>query len=132
MGNAAFHSSELYSELSLCIQPLSAALLLPTTTNLQSPYAVPDAEQWAADEKTRANAAGAVGNLIRLGCSLVSSPPNILAFSTSVSLRNSGQLSGLMAEFKVPQQLMSIVVSKFGNEIVTQVCIDGHSSMTRC
>ena len=66
VGNAAFHSSELYSELSLCIPPLSAALLLPAAAHPQPPHAGSDAEQWAADEKTRANAAGAVGNLIRL------------------------------------------------------------------
>ena len=48
VGNAAFHSNELYSLLSGCLQPLCIALRDP-------------------DEKTRANAAGAIGNLIRNG-----------------------------------------------------------------
>lgn len=96
--------------------------MLPTA---QSPYAGPDAEQWAADEKTRANAAGAVGNLIRLG--FVSRSVALYRMDSlfnsyfNDTLRNSGQLSVLMAELKVPQQLMSIVINKSGNEIVTQV-----------
>lgn len=48
MGNAAFHSNELYAQLAVSIQPLCVALR-------------------DADEKTRANAAGAIGNLIRNG-----------------------------------------------------------------
>ena len=65
MGNAAFHSSELYGLLSECIQPLSAALL-PSSSMSSKAGEQADSEQAAAEEKTRANAAGAVGNLIRL------------------------------------------------------------------
>jgi hypothetical protein len=48
LGNAAFHTSALYPFLGACIAPLVAAL----NNN---------------DEKTRANAAGALGNLVRNG-----------------------------------------------------------------
>ena len=51
VGNAAFHSSELYPLLADCIEPLCSALQ-------------------DTDEKTRANAAGAIGNLIRNGSEL--------------------------------------------------------------
>jgi fused-like protein len=46
VGNAAFHSAELYGPLRMSIYPLLSAL---------------DDD----DEKTRANAAGALGNLVR-------------------------------------------------------------------
>jgi fused-like protein len=52
VGNAAFHSEELYAPLS-CSIPL---LVL--------------AAEGEADEKTRANAAGAIGNLVRNGGTL--------------------------------------------------------------
>jgi fused-like protein len=48
VGNAAFHSSELYAHLSPSIVPLGIAMD-------------------DSDEKTRANAAGAIGNLVRNG-----------------------------------------------------------------
>ena len=51
VGNAAFHSGELYPQLKASIAPLCVALQ-------------------DADEKTRANAAGAIGNLIRNGATL--------------------------------------------------------------
>lgn len=51
VGNAAFHSAELYSPLAASIPPLLSAL---------------DDD----DEKTRANAAGALGNLVRNGSEL--------------------------------------------------------------
>lgn len=51
VGNAAFHSDELYPALAGSIAPLCAALRDP-------------------DDKTRANAAGAIGNLIRNGAQL--------------------------------------------------------------
>jgi fused-like protein len=51
VGNAAFHSGELYPQLEASIAPLCVALQDP-------------------DEKTRANAAGAIGNLIRNGATL--------------------------------------------------------------
>lgn len=48
VGNAAFHSNELYAQLAVSIAPLCVALR-------------------DADEKTRANATGAIGNLVRNG-----------------------------------------------------------------
>jgi hypothetical protein len=51
VGNAAFHSDELYPALAGSIAPLCSALRDP-------------------DDKTRANAAGAIGNLIRNGAQL--------------------------------------------------------------
>ncbi len=69
MGNAAFHSNELYASLAASIQPLASSL-------------------GDADSKTRANVAGAIGNLIR----------------------NGGQLSRLMAEQQIPEKLMRMVV----------------------
>jgi fused-like protein len=51
VGNAAFHSSELYPLLADCVEPLCSALRDP-------------------DDKTRANVAGAIGNLIRNGAQL--------------------------------------------------------------
>jgi hypothetical protein len=56
--------------LSVCIEPLSAALIDP-------------------DEKTRANAAGAIGNLIR----------------------NGSELCDGMVKAKVPEMLMNMVIS---------------------
>ncbi|KAL9654808.1 hypothetical protein ABK040_008601 [Willaertia magna] len=47
IGNASFHNSNLYKSLAPCIPPLIALL------------------SDSADEKTRANAAGALGNLVR-------------------------------------------------------------------
>ena len=70
VGNAAFHSDELYTRLGNSVEPLSHALL-------------------DEDEKTRANAAGAVGNLVR----------------------NGGLLSQLMADADVVQRLMRIVLT---------------------
>jgi fused-like protein len=51
VGNAAFHSGELYPRLAAAVPPLLSALD-------------------DADEKTRANAAGALGNLVRNGPAL--------------------------------------------------------------
>jgi fused-like protein len=99
VGNAAFHSSELYAELSVCMRPLSTALALPPPSSLPPPSAQTEAEWSSADEKTRANAAGAVGNLIR----------------------NSGLLSPLMAQLNIPQLLMRIIVDTHGSELTTQV-----------
>jgi len=70
VGNAAFHSKELYDYLAASIRPLSVALK-------------------DSDEKTRANAAGAIGNLIR----------------------NGGGLSGLMAEQGIVAMLVEIVLN---------------------
>lgn len=70
VGNAAFHSAELYPALAPTIEPLSAALD-------------------DRDPKTRANVAGAIGNLIR----------------------NGGQLSKLMASRRVPERLMHMAAS---------------------
>lgn len=53
VGNAAFHSSDLYPHLAGAIPPLLSALD-------------------DSDEKTRANAAGALGNLVRNGSDLAS------------------------------------------------------------
>lgn len=53
VGNAAFHSSKLYQQLSPCIPHLLTAIE-------------------DGDEKTRANAAGAVGNLLKNDESLAS------------------------------------------------------------
>lgn len=80
VGNAAFHSRELYSLLSVCIDPLSVALK-------------------DSDEKTRANAAGAIGNLIR----------------------NGSELCDAMVKAKVPQMLMSMIISD--SDITPQVVI---------
>ncbi len=68
MGNAAFHSNYLYPELSAAIIPLANCL----DDN---------------DEKTRANAAGAIGNLIR----------------------NSGELAHRMEMADVPGRLLKLV-----------------------
>jgi hypothetical protein len=51
VGNAAFHSSDLYPLLADCVEPLCSALR-------------------DTDDKTRANVAGAIGNLIRNGAQL--------------------------------------------------------------
>ena len=69
MGNAAFHSNSLYEELSVCMQPLAVALN-------------------DSDDKTRANTAGAIGNLIR----------------------NGGELSGLMASLLIPSKLARVIL----------------------
>ena len=52
VGNAAFHSAELYGALAGSIAPLARA------------------SETEADEKTRANAVGAIGNLVRNGGAL--------------------------------------------------------------
>lgn len=70
MGNAAFHSNELYAQLAVSIQPLCIALR-------------------DSDEKTRANAAGAIGNLIR----------------------NGPELSQLMVEHRVVEMLIYILAN---------------------
>lgn len=77
VGNAAFHSKELYGALAPCLRPLTAALSDP-------------------DEKTRANSAGAIGNLVR----------------------NSGELSGLIAQLPVVERLLGILVAD--GDITTQ------------
>lgn len=70
VGNAAFHSKELYPLLTNCIDPLLVALRDST------------------DDKTRANAAGAIGNLIR----------------------NGGELSRPMARCGVVEALIAVLV----------------------
>lgn len=77
VGNAAFHSAALYGHLDLCLPALINALL-------------------DKDEKTRANAAGAIGNLVR----------------------NSGQLSSRMASLGIVNKLMNIFISD--QDITTQ------------
>ena len=69
VGNAAFHSSQLYTPLTACIPPLKLALD-------------------EADEKTRANAAGAIGNLVR----------------------HSAELAPHLAQMEVPQALMRMAL----------------------
>ena len=54
VGNSAFHSRALYPLLAASVEPLTAALS-------------------SEDEKTRANAAGALGNLVRNGNELCKS-----------------------------------------------------------
>ena len=85
MGNAAFHSAELYAQLTSTLEPLSNTLT-------------------DRDAKTRANVAGAIGNLIR----------------------NGGKLSAAMAEKKIPEKLMHIVVHD--KDPQPQVC---HTTMLR-
>jgi fused len=70
VGNAAFHSAELYPLLSRSIEPLTVSLR-------------------DDDDKTRANAAGAIGNLIR----------------------NGGELSQLMADLRVVEMLIFMLVN---------------------
>ena len=70
VGNAAFHSPELYQQLARSIEPLAVALR-------------------DEDEKTRANAAGAIGNLIR----------------------NGGELSQQMANLRVVEMLLYILMN---------------------
>lgn len=70
VGNAAFHSGELYPQLRASIAPLTRALQ-------------------DDDEKTRANAAGAIGNLIR----------------------NGPELSSAMAEHRVVERLLFILMN---------------------
>jgi fused-like protein len=77
VGNAAFHSRELYPVLSPCLQGLSMAL-----SN--------------QDEKTRANAAGAIGNLVR----------------------NSGELCKDIAEIGIVELLLRMVTQD--SDITTQ------------
>ena len=69
VGNAAFHSNELYGSLVESVEVLRDAMN-------------------DHDEKTRANAAGALGNLIR----------------------NGGKLAPVMAEQMVPETLMQVVL----------------------
>lgn len=70
IGNAAFHSDELYSALAASIPSLRKALS-------------------DEDEKTRANAAGALGNLCR----------------------NNGSLSGILSRERVVEALMVMVMN---------------------
>jgi fused-like protein len=69
IGNAAFHSRELYPALAGSVQPLATSLR-------------------DVDEKTRANAAGAIGNLIR----------------------NGGELSGMMADLHIVDMLLQMLL----------------------
>jgi fused-like protein len=78
VGNAAFHSRELYRSLASCLPALNNCLL-------------------NTDEKTRANAAGAIGNLVR----------------------NSGELCGQIGELSTISALMKIVLQD--KDITTQV-----------
>lgn len=78
MGNAAFHSRELYPALQSCLRSL--------VTTLSD-----------GDEKTRANAAGAIGNLVR----------------------NSGELSETIASLGIISVMMKMVVQD--PDITTQV-----------
>jgi hypothetical protein len=78
VGNAAFHSRELYRSLASCLPALNHCLL-------------------DSDEKTRANAAGAIGNLVR----------------------NSGELCGQIGELSTISALMKIVLQD--KDITTQV-----------
>jgi fused len=80
VGNAAFHSSHLYSCLHPCLLPLSLALTDP-------------------DEKTRANAAGAVGNLVR----------------------NGGELAAAMAQLALPDKLLKMCL--LDKEVSPQVSV---------
>lgn len=77
VGNAAFHSRVLYPNLVSCLSALCQLLR-------------------DSDEKTRANAAGAIGNLVR----------------------NSGELDKTLAAMKIPQLMMSLVVED--RDITTQ------------
>lgn len=77
VGNAAFHSAALYPQLASCLAPLLAALA-------------------DGDEKTRANSAGAIGNLVR----------------------NSGLLSGRMAQLGVVEKLLEVFIKD--EDITTQ------------
>ena len=70
VGNAAFHSRELYPTLHHCIEPLTNILL-------------------DTDEKARANAAGALGNL----------------------LRNSGELCEAIVSYTTIPLLMTMIIS---------------------
>jgi fused-like protein len=78
VGNAAFHSKELYRSLASCLPALNNCLL-------------------DTDEKTRANSAGAIGNLVR----------------------NSGELCGHIGELSTISALMKIVLQD--KDITTQV-----------
>lgn len=78
VGNAAFHSRELYPVLQSCLRSL--------VTTLSD-----------GDEKTRANAAGAIGNLVR----------------------NSGELSETIASLGIISVMMKMVVQD--PDITTQV-----------
>lgn len=77
VGNAAFHSRVLYPHLVACLSALCQLLR-------------------DSDEKTRANAAGAIGNLVR----------------------NSGELDRTLATMQIPQQMMTLVVED--RDITTQ------------
>lgn len=70
VGNAAFHSNQLYPILAQSILPLGVAMESET------------------DEKTRANAAGAIGNLVR----------------------NGGELAREMVLMGVPERLMKMAL----------------------
>ena len=71
MGNAAFHSSYLYSALPSVVPALCAALV-------------------DSDEKTRANAAGALGNFVR----------------------NGGALSNVLVRHAVPEKLIRMALEE--------------------
>jgi hypothetical protein len=78
VGNAAFHSAELYDALSHSIPPLARAA------------------EVESDEKTRANAVGAIGNLVR----------------------NGGALARAMVAERVPLQLLKTVLIE--TDVATQ------------
>ena len=70
VGNAAFHSDLLYPQFVTCVEPLLNAL------------------ENDADDKTRVNAAGAIGNLVR----------------------NSSHLAGAMSQHSAPAALLKTIV----------------------
>lgn len=69
IGNAAFHSQSLYPLLRNCIAPLCRTLETPRgasdKTNQSSAKPNDKEDAWESDDKTKANAAGALGNLVR-------------------------------------------------------------------
>lgn len=90
VGNAAFHSSELY-EVIIISNIIFILIIIIITIHTQSLVESVEVLRDAlsdGDEKTRANAAGALGNLIR----------------------NGGKLAPTMAESLVPETLMQVVL----------------------
>ena len=71
IGNAAFHSSALYGVLEDAVAPLARLLAAPAEAlGPLAAAARPGSEAEAEEDKTRANAAGALGNLVRNGGAL--------------------------------------------------------------